>query len=174
MEFNLERSIQILERTPLVLKSMLTGLSDEWISTNEGNETWSAFDIVGHLIHGELTDWIPRAEVILSSSGSKNFAPFDRFAQFENSKGKSLPQLLTEFEELRRRNMLNLRAKNISEEDLQRKGIHPDFGEVSLSQLLATWVVHDLTHIAQISRVMSKQYKDAVGPWIAYLRVLQQ
>lgn len=174
MEFNLERSIQILERTPLVLKSLLTGLSEEWTSTNEGNETWSAFDVVGHLIHGELTDWIPRAEVILSRSGSKTFTPYDRFAQFQDSKGKSLAELLTEFEELRKRNIVYLHAKNISNEDLHENGIHPDFGEVTLSQLLATWVVHDLTHIAQISRVMSKQYKDAVGPWIAYLRVLQE
>lgn len=173
MEFNLERSIQILERTPLVLKSMLTGLSEEWTSTNEGNDTWSAFDVVGHLIHGELTDWIPRAEVILSRNGSKKFTPFDRFAQFQDSKGKSLGALLTEFEELRRRNIIYLRDRNITHEDLQEKGVHPDFGEVTLSQLLATWVVHDLTHIAQISRVMSKQYKDAVGPWISYLRVLQ-
>lgn len=173
MNFNLERSIEILERTPLVLKSMLTGISGEWTSANEGDETWSAFDVVGHLIHGELTDWIPRAELILSRTGSKRFAPFDRFAQFEVSKGKSLAELLKTFEELRQRNIRHLRDKNISEHDLERKGIHPEFGDVTLSQLLATWVVHDLNHIAQISRVMAKQYKEAVGPWTVFLRVLQ-
>lgn len=153
---------------------MLTGLSDEWTSTNEGSKTWSAYDVVGHLIHGELTDWIPRAELILSRSGSKIFTPFDRFAQFEVSKGKSLAELLKTFEKLRQRNIRHLRDWNISDQDLEEKGIHPEFGDVTLSQLLATWVVHDLNHIAQISRVMAKQYKEAVGPWTVFLRVLQQ
>ena len=174
MNFNLERSIEILQRTPLVLKFMLSGLSDEWTSTNEGSKTWSAYDVVGHLIHGELTDWIPRAELILSKGGSKKFTPFDRFAQFEVSKGKSLAELLKTFEELRQRNLRHLRDRNISDQDLEEKGIHPEFGDVTLSQLLATWVVHDLNHIAQISRVMAKQYKEAVGPWTVFLRVLQQ
>ena len=173
MRFDLDHSIEILERTPQILKIMLTGLSDEWTRTNEGAETWNAYDIVGHLIHGELTDWIPRAEVILSEGESKHFMPFDRFAQFELSKGKSLTDLLAEFEALRKKNIQRLRSKNITTENLEEKGIHPDFGEVALSQLLATWVVHDLNHIAQISRVMAKQYKDAVGPWTAYLRILQ-
>lgn len=173
MNFKLEQSIEILERTPIVLKNMLSGLSDEWTLANEGDETWSAYDVVGHLIHGELTDWIPRAELILSRSGSKRFAPFDRFAQFEASKGKSLAELLKTFEELRQRNIRYLRDRNISTQDLEEKGIHPEFGEVTLSQLLATWVVHDLNHIAQISRVMVKQYKGAVGPWTVFLRVLQ-
>jgi hypothetical protein len=153
---------------------MLTGLSDEWTSTNEGSNTWSAYDVIGHLIHGELTDWIPRAELILSGSGSKRFTPFDRFAQFEASKGKSLADLLKSFEELRQKNIRYLRDRNISDQDLEKKGIHPEFGDVTLSQLLATWVVHDLNHIAQISRVMAKQYKEAVGPWTVFLRVLQQ
>jgi len=174
MNFNLERSIEILERTPFVLKCMLTGLSDEWTSTNEGSKTWSAYDVVGHLIHGELTDWIPRAELILSGSSSRKFTPFDRFAQFEVSKGKSLADLLKSFEELRQKNIRHLRDRNISDQDLEKKGIHPEFGDVTLSQLLATWVVHDLNHIAQISRVMAKQYKEAVGPWTVFLRVLQQ
>lgn len=173
MGFDLDHSIEILERTPQVLKIMLTGLSDEWTHANEGAETWSAYDIVGHLIHGELTDWIPRAEVILSESESKHFTPFDRFAQFEMSKSKSLTDLLAEFEALRKKNIQRLRSKNITMKNLGEKGIHPDFGEVALSQLLATWVVHDLNHIAQISRVIAKQYKNAVGPWIAYLRILQ-
>lgn len=173
MHFNLERSIEILERTPIVLKNMLSGLSDEWTLANEGDETWSAYDVVGHLIHGELTDWIPRAELILSGSGSKKFTPFDRFAQFEMSKGKSLAELLTTFKELRLKNIRHLRDRNISGQNLEEKGIHPEFGEVTLSQLLATWVVHDLNHIAQISRVMAKQYKEAVGPWTVFLKVLQ-
>ncbi len=173
MRFDLDHSIEILERTPQVLQIMLTGLSEEWTHSNEGAETWSAYDIVGHLIHGELTDWMPRAELILSEGESKHFTPFDRFAQFEMSKTKSLTDLLAEFEALRKKNIQRLRSQNITTKNLAEKGIHPDFGEVSLSQLLATWVVHDLNHIAQVSRVMAKQYKDAVGPWIAYLRILQ-
>ncbi len=173
MRFDLDHSIEILERTPQVLKIMLSGVSDEWTHANEGAETWSAYDIVGHLIHGELTDWMPRAEIILSKGESKRFAPFDRFAQFEISKGKTLSQLLAEFESLREKNIQRLRSKNISRNNLVENGIHPEFGEVTLSQLLATWVVHDLNHIAQISRVMAKQYKEAVGPWVAYLRILQ-
>jgi hypothetical protein len=173
MKFALERSIEILERTPFVLKNMLSGLSPEWVLANEGKDTWSAYDVIGHLIHGELTDWIPRLEVILSEGGERRFTSFDRFAQFTASKGKSLQELLTEFEELRKVNVSNLRERNITDKDLEKKGIHPDFGDVTLAQLLATWTVHDLTHIAQISRIMAKQYKEAVGPWIAYLRVLQ-
>jgi hypothetical protein len=171
MNFNLDKSIEILERTPNVLKCMLSGLSTDWTSANEGAGTWSAYDIVGHLIHGELTDWIPRAELILS--GNKKFNPFDRFAQFEESSGKSLQDLLTEFEEIRKANISRLVEYDITTGDLDETGIHPEFGEVTLSELLATWAVHDLTHIAQISRVMAKQYKDAVGPWVAYLRILQ-
>jgi hypothetical protein len=173
MKFALEKSIEILERTPVVLKNMLSGLSADWVLADEGKDTWSAYDVIGHLIHGELTDWIPRLEVILSGSGERRFMAFDRFAQFTESKGKSLQELLTEFEELRTMNLSKLRERNITDKDLEKKGIHPDFGDVSLAQLLATWTVHDLTHIAQISRVMAKQYKEAVGPWIAYLRVLQ-
>ena len=173
MHFNCAQSIEILQRTPAVLRSMLEGLSYEWISTNEGKETWSAYDVVGHLIHGELTDWMPRAEIILSETGSRRFTPFDRFAQFEVSGEKSMEELLNEFEQLRKKNIEQLRSKNITEEQMEEKGIHPDFGEVTLSQLLSTWVVHDLNHIAQIARVMAKQYKDAVGPWTAYLRILQ-
>jgi hypothetical protein len=173
MHFTLEKSIEILERIPSVLNAMLKDISVEWTSPNEGGESWSVFDIIGHLIHGEKTDWMVRAEIILSDKPAKTFEPFDRFAQFKNSKGKTLQQLLEEFEILREFNIENLRSWNISIEDLQRKGIHPAFGEVSLSQLLAAWVVHDLNHIAQISRVMAKQYKSAAGPWVEYLRVLQ-
>lgn len=173
MNFNIDRSIEILERTPSVLKSLLEGLSDDWIFSNEGEETWSAYDVVGHLIHGELTDWMPRTEIILSEAGSKRFTPFDRFAQFQVGRDKSMAELLTEFEELRKRSIQQLRSKDIAEKNHDATGIHPDFGEVKLSQLLSTWVVHDLNHIAQISRVMAKQYKEAVGPWTVYLRILQ-
>jgi hypothetical protein len=174
MNFTLEQSIEILERTPLSLSNLLTGLSSEWTSTKEGNDTWSVYDIIGHLIHGEKTDWIPRAEIILSDKTEKTFEPFDRFAQFENSKGKSLTELLEEFTALRKKNIVLLRSMPIHETTLTKKGIHPAFGEVTLSQLLATWVVHDLNHIAQIARVMAKQYKEDVGPWIKYLRILQE
>ena len=173
MDFTLEKSIEILERTPALLQALLENISEEWTSNNEGPETWSAYDVVGHLIHGEKTDWIPRAEIILSSNHDKKFEPFDRFAQNEDSKGKSLAVLLKEFETLRKKNLEVLRSKNITQKELQEKGVHPAFGEVTLSQLLATWVVHDLNHISQISRVMAKQYKVAVGPWIEYLRILQ-
>ena len=147
------------EQVPLLLN-----LSDRWTRPNEGGETWSAFDIVGHLIHGEKTDWIPRAAIILSSNPTKEFEAFDRFAQFEESKGKSLLQLLEEFKLLREKNIQLLLSMEINEEKLSLTGTHPDFGVVTLSQLLATWVVHDLNHIAQVTRVMAKQYKDEVGP----------
>ena len=172
LHFDLEKAIEVLERTPRVLRAMLENLSDEWIYRNEGEETWSPYEIVGHLIHGENTDWIPRMEVILSDRADKTFEPFDRFAQLIAEK-KPLLALLDEFEALRTENLRILRSRVISADDLKAKGIHPAFGEVTLSQLLSTWVAHDLGHIAQISRVMAKQYKEEVGPWIAYLRVLQ-
>jgi uncharacterized damage-inducible protein DinB len=156
MNFTLEKSLEILERTPNVLITMLQDISADWISANEGGETWSVYDVLGHLIHGEKTDWIPRTEIILSESSDKSFMPFDRFEQFENSKGKSLSQLLKEFKILRERNVQQLRSKKITDKNLEEKGIHPAFGEVTLSQLLSTWVVHDLNHIVQISRVMAK------------------
>ncbi len=173
MNFTLTKSIEILERTPGVLTEMLQNLSPEWTSNNEGGDTWSVFDIVGHLIHGEKTDWIPRVEIILSDKTDKRFVPFDRFAQFEESKGKSLTQLLDEFKRLRKKNIEHLCSKNLTRENTGEKGIHPAFGEISLAQLLSAWTVHDLNHIAQISRVMAKQYKAEVGPWVEYLKILQ-
>lgn len=173
MIFSLDKSIEVLERTPAVLSLMLNGISADWTNNNEGEETWSAYDIIGHLIHGEKTDWMPRAEIILSDNSNKNFIPFNRFAQFEESKGKTLKQLLDEFKLLREQNISKLRSIKITNEDLQKKGIHPAFGEVTLSQLFAAWVVHDLNHISQISRVMAKQYKGAIGPWIEYLKVVR-
>jgi len=174
MKFDLEKSIEILERTPFVLEAMLSGLSDEWILNNEGPDTWSPFDIMGHLIHGEKTDWIPRLEIIFSAKTDKTFEPFDRFAQFETSKGKSLKQLIDEFKELRKQNIQILVSKELTEDKLNQQGIHPTFNQVTLRQLLSTWVVHDLNHIAQISRVMAKQYKFEVGPWKEYLKIVNQ
>jgi hypothetical protein len=173
MKFSMERSLEVLERTPTVLNQLLSGLSPEWTHQNEGGDTWTAYDVIGHLIHGDKTDWLPRVELILSNNTNKKFATFDRFAQFENSKGKSLAELLQEFALLRKECTGQLRMLNISGDDLLKTGIHPHFGEVTLSQLLSTWVVHDLDHISQIARVMAKQYKQEVGPWIEYLKVLR-
>lgn len=173
MQFDLDKSLEILERTPLVLEVMLTGLSEEWTRNNEGHETWSPYDIVGHLIHGDKTGWMPRMEIILSEKGDRAFEPFDRFAQFGEKTGITLEQLLFEFKELRKQNMERLRSRNITQNDFALKGKHPVFGQVTLLQLLSTWVVHDLNHISQISRVMAKQYKTEVGPWEEYLRILK-
>jgi len=172
MKFDLNKSIEILQQTPSVLEKFLGKLSDEWIYSNEGKETWSPYDIVGHLIHGEKTDWMPRLQIILRTSDNKNFEPFDRFAQFTESKGKSLELLLAEFRNLREKNLQTLKELNIRPDQLSMEGIHPVFGRVTLAQLLATWTVHDCNHIAQISRIMSFQYKEAVGPWIEFLAIL--
>ena len=172
MRFDLPRSYEILERTPAVLKTLLSDLHDDWIMTNEGPETFSPYDVIGHLIHGEKTDWTARTKVILEFGSSKAFTPWDRFAQFEESKGKTLVQLLDEFERLRYDNILWLKSLNLAEEDLDKKGMHPVLGEVTLRNLLATWVVHDLTHIAQITRVMAKQYRSEMGPWPEFFRIL--
>lgn len=173
MQFDLNKSIQILERTPTVLIDMLSNIDEGWTMNNEGEETWSAYDIVGHLIHGEHTDWMARLNIILKDEGDKKFIPFDRFAQFKECEGKDLPQLLQEFKNLREKNLEKLKTLQLNEEDLNKTGIHPYFGEVTLRQLLSTWTIHDLTHIAQISRVMAKQYKEAIGPWTEYFRLLQ-
>lgn len=172
MKFDYHKSLEILERTPQVLEGLLAGISREWYVENEGENTWSPFDIVGHLIHGEKTDWLVRTKIILSNSADKAFIPFDRFAQMGNSKESSIEALLLEFRELRKNNLDKLRALQIGEDDLVKMGIHPELGEVNLQQLIASWVVHDLGHIAQISRVMAKQYKEEVGPWIEYLGIL--
>lgn len=174
MNFKLEHVEEILKRTPAVLNQLLRDLPDEWSRENEGAETWSAFDVVGHLIHGEETDWIPRAQIILEDGEARPFQPFDMFAQFERSAGKSLAELLDTFEALRRSNLDRLKAWQITEDQLDKKGMHPELGVVSLRQLLATWVVHDLSHIAQINRVLCKQYSAEVGPWKEYLPILSR
>jgi hypothetical protein len=174
MEFDLEQGIAILDRTPAALHAMLAGLPPEWTTATEGHETWSAYDVLGHLIHGERTDWIPRARVILARGADRRFTPFDRFAQFRESGGKSLSELLDEFAGLRADNLATLIGWRLTESQLALEGEHPEFGAVTLRQLLATWVAHDLGHIAQIARVMAKQYRAAVGPWRAYLPVLDR
>lgn len=171
MEFDLGESIMVLERTPVSIKSLLGGLSERWTHQNEGGDTWSPFDVVGHLIHGERTDWIPRTKQILFEE-NKAFKPFDRFAQFEESKNRTLSSLLLEFERLRAENLSELKSFGITDEDLNKEGIHPEFGNISLRQLLSAWVVHDLGHIVQVSRVMAKNYKEETGPWPKYLKVL--
>jgi len=171
MNFEIDKAIEVLERTPRVVRAMLDRLSDEW--TSGGTETdWAPFDIVGHLIHGESTDWIPRAKIILDQGGNVTFVPFDRLAQFDHSKGKTLAVLLDEFDEARRESLKTLRSWNLTDGQLKLKGMHPELGEVNLSQLLSTWVVHDLTHIRQISTFMANKYSEAVGPWTEYLSIL--
>jgi hypothetical protein len=177
-EISLAEAIALLARTPATLNALLRGLPNIWVRRNEGRnnqekDTWSAFDIVGHLIVGERTDWMPRVRVILESGEAPAFDPFDRFAQLKEGQGKSLEQLLDDFVRLRGQSLAALQALNLQPEDLQRRGKHPALGVVTLSELLATWVVHDLTHVHQLSRVMAHQYRDAVGPWSAYLGVLQ-
>jgi len=172
MQINLQDTISLLTRTPATLDALLRDLPDTWTFRNEGEKTWSAFDIVGHLIHGERTDWMPRAKRILEFGDSKPFEPFDRHAQERESQGKTLAQLLDEFARLRSENLTELRALSLKPEDLARRGLHPALGVVTLAQLLATWAAHDLTHLHQISRVMAHQYREATGPWSAYLGVL--
>jgi len=172
MQFNLQTAIPILERTPDVVSALLKDLHHDWINSNEGPDTWSPYDIVGHYITGEKTDYMQRLNIILGDQSDKHFAPFDRFAQFRDSQGKSLDQLLDEFAMLRKQNVDKLKTLTIDEDTLNKTGIHPAFGEVTLRQLLATWVVHDLNHIYQLSRVLSKQYMNEVGPWKQYLGVL--
>jgi hypothetical protein len=172
MKYSLEKSYQILDRTPSVLRALLSNLDDDWIMNNEGPETFSPYDVVGHLIHGEKTDWTARTKMILEFGNTKAFVPWDRFAQYQESKGKSLDQLLEEFETIRKENMAWFKSLHLSESDLDKKGLHPKLGEVTLRNLLATWLVHDLTHIAQITRVMAKQYKEEMGPWPEFFRIL--
>lgn len=174
MEYRLDQAKEILRRTPGTLNALLADLPNEWVLSNEGPETWSPYDVVGHLIEGEESDWIPRARIILEDGESRPFEKFERFAMFEKSKGKSLLELLARFEQLRGENLRQLDEMHLTPELLQKRGTHPALGIVTLSQLLSAWVVHDLGHIRQIVRVMAKQYREAVGPWTAYLTILNQ
>jgi hypothetical protein len=168
----MEEAVAILARTPATLDALLRGLPDGWIAAHEGGGTWSPFDVVGHLIHGERTDWVPRARMILEHGEARPFEKFDRLAQFTESKGRTLASLLDEFATRRKESLRELAAMRLTDADLDRRGRHPELGTVTLRQLLATWVAHDLDHVVQISRVLARQYSDEVGPWRAYLRVI--
>lgn len=172
--FDLADGIAVLERTPAVFHALLAGLPDVWITADEGPETFTPFDNVGHLIHGERTDWIPRARLILAQGADRRFAPYDRFAQARESAGKSMSTLLDEFTALRADNLATLRSWCLSDRELALFGEHPALGPVTLGQLLATWVAHDLGHLAQTARVMAKRHRDAVGPWRTYLPILER
>ena len=174
MSFDLHDGVAILERTPAAFRALLSGLPDTWIAGDEGPDTFSPFDNVGHLIHGEHADWIPRARIILAQGATRTFEPYDRFAQVRESAGKTLAQLLDEFAEIRASNLTTLSGWNLTDAQLSLPGEHPALGTVTLRQLLATWVAHDLGHLAQTSRVMAKQYREAVGPWRAYLPVMDR
>jgi len=174
MEFRLADALEVLESTPATFRALMGGLSEAWTAPNEGPETFSAFDNLGHLIHGERTDWIPRARIILAQGPNRRFEPYDRFAQYRESQGKSVAQLLDEFERLRAENVTTLRGWQLSERELALEGEHPGLGPVTLRQLLAAWVAHDLGHVAQTARVLAKQYREAVGPWREYLPVLDR
>ncbi len=174
MDFDLATGTAVLERTPRTLRGLLGGLPTDWTAADEGPGTWSAFDIVGHLNHGERTDWIPRAQRILAQGPQRRFEPFDRFAQLRANEGRTLASLLEEFERLRAASLVTLAGWTLTEAQLELEGEHPEFGAVTLRQLLATWVAHDLGHIAQVARVMARQYRDAIGPWRAYLTIMDR
>ena len=173
MSHHLPDTLSLLARTPITLNTLLRDQPEIWTHRNEGEKTWSAYNVIGHLAHGERADWIPRVKCILLHGESQAFEPFDRFAQDRESAGKSIAQLLDEFSQLRAENLATLRAMNLQPTDLDRRGLHPSLGRVTMSQLLATWAAHDMTHLHQISRILAHQYRDSVGPWSRYLGVLQ-
>jgi hypothetical protein len=170
--FDLQEAVAVLSRTPAVLDTLLRHVPDGWVRANEGPDTWSPFDVLGHLIHGERTDWLARTRIILEHGEARAFDKFDRFAQFEESKGKSLAQLLDEFAAARRDSLRQLADLKLTDADLDRRGTHPALGAVTLRNLLATWVAHDLDHLMQVARVLARQYTDEVGPWQKYLRII--
>ena len=174
MKFELNKSLQILQRTPAVLHSWLTNLDSSWIQNNYGDETFSPFDVVGHLLHGEQTDWMARVDIILEQGTAQPFTPWDRYAMYQESRGKTIAQLLDGFAAARQDNLARLEAKRLSDDDLDRAGTHPTFGRVTLRQLLATWVAHDLNHIHQIAKCMAWQYRDEIGPWRQYVTLIDR
>lgn len=174
MAFELAEGIAVLEKTPATFRALLAGLPESWITCNEGPDTFSAFDNLGHVIHGERADWMPRAQIILAQAEARTFAPYDRFAQVRESAGKTLAQLLDEFAELRAENLVTLRSWNLTDRELALEAQHPALGTVTLRQLLSTWVVHDLGHLAQTSRVMAKRYREEIGPWREYLPIVNR
>lgn len=173
-DFSLDAARQILERTPAVIREWLDGLSESWIEPNEGGDTFSPRDVLGHLIHGEKTDWIPRLRQIMEGRGDRPFEPFDRFAMRKQDGRPTISEMLEEFASLRMENLTTMESMSLSADDLERTGIHPDIGVVTVRQLLATWTAHDLAHLAQIARTMAKQYAEAVGPWRGHLRVMDR
>jgi len=173
MSQNLDHTIALLARTPATFNALLRDLPETWTLRNEGENTWNALDLVGHLNHAERADWIPRALVILRRGEARPFDPFDREGHVREVQGKSLAQLLDEFALLRTSNLIELRAWKLQPADLDKRGLHPSLGSVTLSQLLSSWAAHDLTHLHQLSRIMAYQYRDAVGPWSRYLGVMQ-
>jgi len=173
MNFQISQLVEIISQTPATLKSLLGNLSDKWIYNSVDENIWTPFDVVGHLIHADETDWIPRAEIILEQSENPTFEPFDRFGHFEKSKDRTFADLLEQFADLRQKNIEILKSWNLGDEQLNLKGIHPELGAVTLKQLLATWLVHDLTHIRQIVTVMAKQQTENVGAWKEYLSILK-
>jgi len=173
MDFDLKNGIAILERTPATMRALLDGLSPAWTDASEGPDTWSPYVVIGHLIHGERTDWIPRAQIIRAQGANRTFTPYDRFAQFRESQGRTLIELLDEFTRLRAQNVGTLKSWRLTDAQLALQGQHPELGAVTMRQLLACWVAHDLGHIVQVARVMAKQYREAIGPWTAYLSVMK-
>jgi DinB family protein len=174
MEYQPAHAIEILSQTPATVSALLLSLSEPWTQSSPDAEAWNPYDVIGHLIHGEETDWIPRAEIILHEGPSRAFEPFNRFAQFEQSRRQSLASLLERFAQLRHQNLATLKQMNITSEQWELRGLHPELGSVTLGQLIAAWAVHDLDHIGQIVTAMAKQYTEAVGPWRAYLAILNQ
>lgn len=174
MDFDLGDAAAVLQRTPQTLRALLAGLPPAWTEATEGPETWSPYDIVGHMLHGERADWMDRARIILEQGPDRRFAPFDRFAMLRDSAGKPLDDLLDEFARLRAENLATLERWHLTEPEFCLQGEHPEFGPVTLRQLLATWAAHDLAHLGQIARVMAKQYRDAVGPWRAFLPIMDR
>lgn len=174
MNYEPKAAVAVLSRTPSTLRSMLSGLPDAWLMNNEGPDTWSPYDVVGHLVHGDRSDWTQRAALILEQGENRTFTPFNRTAMYEESKGKTIDDLLQEFAELRDANLGLFASWELDDDKLALTGIHPKFGTVTLRQLLSTWVAHDLSHIAQISRVMAKQYRDEIGPWREFLPIMER
>ncbi|MGI8383980.1 DinB family protein [Robertmurraya sp. P23] len=174
MKFTLEEAIEVLEKTPYTLETLLVGLSEGWVECHEGEGTWNAAEVIDHLIDGEKMNWIPRLQMILEDGESKPFPPFDRFAHLEQKSEQSLKEKFTEYKRLREQNIKKLIELVDPEEHLELTGIHPAFGVVKVRELISTWVVHDLTHMAQIVRVMAKRYQTDVGPWKEYLGILRK
>ncbi|UOE95799.1 DinB family protein [Alkalihalobacillus sp. LMS39] len=172
MNFSLPEAIEVLERTPKTLEALLSGLSTAWLTCREGEKTWNAKEVVEHFIYAEKQNWIPRLQTILEQTENKAFPPFDRFAHLQQASGSKMEERITEFHQLRQQNIAKLKQLVTVDQQLELTGIHPEFGEVKTKELLATWVVHDLTHLAQIGRVMAKRYSDDVGPWKAYISIL--